>query len=109
MAWPALLSRPAAAAHAAAEAEAAGAVPDDEMGVAWRVQSGKEAAASVAAAQQLLQVGADCVTCVARGDRNEMWVQCACVRRRQPAWRLCWGSRQLALRPSPQVLSVARH
>ncbi|PNW80120.1 hypothetical protein CHLRE_08g378750v5 [Chlamydomonas reinhardtii] len=55
VAWPALLSRPAAAAHAAAEAEAAGAVPDDEMGVAWRVQSGKEAAASVAAAQQLLQ------------------------------------------------------
>ncbi|KAG2426477.1 hypothetical protein HXX76_011707 [Chlamydomonas incerta] len=55
VAWPALLSRPAAAAHAAAEAEAAGAIPDDEMGVAWRVQSGKEAAASAAAAQQLLQ------------------------------------------------------
>ncbi|KAG2452396.1 hypothetical protein HYH02_002639 [Chlamydomonas schloesseri] len=53
--WPALLSRPAAAAHAAAEAAAAGAVPDDDMGVAWRLQSGKEAAASVAAAQQLLQ------------------------------------------------------
>ncbi len=74
VAWPALLSRPAAAAHAAAEAEAAGAVPDDDMGVAWRVQSRKEAAAGVAAAQQLLQVRAHTVRAVTRA--------CACVRKR---------------------------